>query len=558
MKNPADRPSSRMVTDITLDAVPRAGLERDLSGEISSPGCPVALIEGNGPELIQEVACAVHRRLRVVGALLATGFTVFWVWHFLLLEPGAVDLALLAFHAVVAMSAAATTVVLWRRRPFTLTALRVAELVLFGLPAAFFLAVQVLSAMDPMAARRGVLIGPWLLLIYTYALFIPNTWRRAAAIIGLMGGLPLLTILGWWLFWPPFKAACSIEDLTGFVLMMLVSGVASVVGVHTIGTLQRAAFEARQLGQYRLKRRIGAGGMGEVYLAEHQMLKRPCAIKLIRHSQAVDPRVLARFHREVRSTARLSHWNTIEVFDYGSTADGTFYYVMEFLPGMSLGEIVEHYGRMPAARTIHFLRQACDALAEAHAIGLVHRDIKPGNIFAAKRGGVFDVAKLLDFGLVKPLLDDHAVDLSGEGTISGSPLYMAPEQATGETEPDARSDIYALGAVGYYLLTGRPPFLGDKPLKVMIAHVRDPVPPPSSLCADVPDDLEQVILKCMAKDPTERWPDAASLHAALSACNDANRWTRAEAQRWWLHEDPHRAAIVQADQGQATAQTPQP
>ena len=312
--------------------------------------------------------------------------------------------------------------------------------------------------------------------------------------------------------------------------MFCLAGGGGVFGVDLIGSLRREAFEARQLGQYKLTRRIGAGGMGEVYLAEHQLLKRPCVVKLIRPDKTGNPQVLARFQREVRATAKLSHWNTVEIFDYGCTADGTFYYVMEYLPGMSLGELVERFGPLPPERVIYLLRQACDALGEAHAAGLIHRDIKPGNIFVAQRGGVYDVAKLLDFGLVKPLWDeeDEPGHLTAEGTITGSPLFMSPEQALGEAKPDGRSDIYSLGAVGYYLLTGHPPFEGDKPIKVIFAHAHEPVVPPSSLARTIPADLERVILRCLAKNPADRFPDAASLEAALPP---ANRPTAGTA-RW--------------------------
>src|SRR5262249_37677439 len=193
-------------------------------------------------------------------------------------------------------------------------------------------------------------------------------------------------------------------------------------------------------GQYGLVEPLGKGGMGEVYLAEHRMLKRPCAVKLIRPEQAGDPHVLARFEREVQMTARLSHWNTVEIYDYGRAEDGTFFYVMEYLPGLSLDDLLQRYGPLPAERVIHILRQACQGLREAHSIGLIHRDIKPGNIFAAQRGGLFDVVKLLDFGLVKPVAEISAARLTQEGGISGTPLFMSPEQARGLNELDGRSD----------------------------------------------------------------------------------------------------------------------
>jgi serine/threonine-protein kinase len=263
-------------------------------------------------------------------------------------------------------------------------------------------------------------------------------------------------------------------------------------------------------------------------------MKRPCAIKVIRPAKAGDPKVLARFEREVRATAKLSHWNTIDIFDYGRAEDGTFYYVMEYLPGLNLNELVQRHGPMPAERAVHLVRQTCDALQEAHGAGLIHRDIKPANIFAAERGGVYDVAKLLDFGLAKPLSNlTGAANLTQEGTITGSPLFMSPEQATGDSEPDARSDVYSLGGVLYFLLTGRPPFDDENPLKVMMAHAnRDPVPP-SELRGDVPADVEQVVLRCLAKRPQDRFQSTADLATALDDCETAGRWTRQHAAQWW-------------------------
>jgi serine/threonine-protein kinase len=307
-----------------------------------------------------------------------------------------------------------------------------------------------------------------------------------------------------------------------------------------INALRREAFEARQLAQYRLIEPLGSGAMGEVYLAEHRMLKRPCAVKLIRPEQAGDPHVLARFEREVRMTARLSHWNSVEVFDYGHTDDGTFFYVMEYLPGLNLEELLERHGPVPAARVVNLLQQACRGLQEAHSIGLIHRDLKPANLFVAHRGGQYDVVKLLDFGLVKPVAEMLSSGLTQEGAISGTPLFMSPEQARGASSLDARSDIYSLGAVGYTLLCGQPPFARSNPLDVLIAHARDEAVPLSTLRADVPADVERTILRCLAKRPEDRFADAASLEQALAACAAADQWTQADAVRWW--EQNHRSA----------------
>jgi serine/threonine-protein kinase len=331
------------------------------------------------------------------------------------------------------------------------------------------------------------------------------------------------------------SAHCETPQLWAFsfdLMTLIILAVGSTVGAHMISRLRRQVAEARQLGQYRLRRRIGGGGMGEVYLAEHQLLKRPCAVKLIRPDRVTDPRALARFEREVRLTATLSHPNTVQVYDYGRTEDGTYYYVMELLEGLSLAELVDRHGPLPSGRAVYLLRQVCQALREAHAAGLIHRDIKPSNIFAARYGGMDDVAKLLDFGLVLPAASASVAPLSEDGQILGTPLFMSPEQAIGGRPLDERSDIYSLGAVAYYLLTGRPPFDRGGGLGAMIAHVHDPVPPPSLFQAGIPEDLERVVLRCLAKDPADRFPDAASLERALGECACSGDWDQERASRW--------------------------
>jgi serine/threonine-protein kinase len=206
---------------------------------------------------------------------------------------------------------------------------------------------------------------------------------------------------------------------------------------------------------------------------------------------------------------------------------------MEYLPGMSLEDLLDRHGPLPAERVVHLMRQTCQGLREAHSIGLIHRDIKPGNVFAAQRGGLHDVAKLLDFGLVKTVAEMPSARLTQEGAISGTPLFMSPEQARGVGDLDARSDIYSLGAVAYALLTGRPPFERSSPLDVIIAHAHDDVVAPSLLRDDVPEDLEQVVLRCLSKKPEDRFQDADGLESALSNCAAAGKWTQTHAARWW-------------------------
>jgi serine/threonine-protein kinase len=222
----------------------------------------------------------------------------------------------------------------------------------------------------------------------------------------------------------------------------------------------------------------------------------------------------------------------VQVYDYGHTEDGTFYYVMEYLPGLTLETFVKQAGPLPSARAIHFLRQVCGALAEAHAGGLIHRDVKPGNIIICERGGTPDVVKLLDFGLVLPRSEDAKSEkLTQDGTVAGTPAYLSPEQAGGEEAVDARSDIYSVGALAYFLLTGRPPFTGRTRMKLIAAHLYEVPEPLSRHRPDVPADLEAVILRCLAKHPNARFPDALSLHAALLSCAAAGQWTARQAAR---------------------------
>jgi serine/threonine-protein kinase len=377
----------------------------------------------------------------------------------------------------------------------------------------------------------------WSMVILIYGIFMPNTWRRAAAILVPVACIPYAVTFIIDLRYTQVAFVLEMHLVMSLPMTLFAAGVA-IYAAHIINSARQDAFEARQYGQYRLQDKLGSGGMGEVYKAEHLLLKRPCAIKLIRPEYIAEPRVLARFEREVKATAKLTHWNTIEIYDYGQAADGTFYYVMELLDGLNLDEIVDRYGPLPPERAVHFLSQTCNALREAHATGLVHRDIKPANIFAARLGGVYDVAKLLDFGVVRETTMPDDPNLTGLGTIVGTSLYMSPEQALASGYATRAADIYSLGGVAYFLLTGRPPFVGTSITQVLVAHARENVTPPSEFRPDLPKDLEQIVIRCLEKKPRDRFQTAEDLGQALADCACAAQWTQQQAVEWWQqHEE---------------------
>jgi len=311
------------------------------------------------------------------------------------------------------------------------------------------------------------------------------------------------------------------------------SAIATVASKVIYG-LQTKALEARQLGQYALEEKIGEGGMGAIYRARHAMLRRPTAVKLL--SGDGSEHQLRRFEREVQLTARLTHPNTISIYDYGRTPDGVFYYAMELLDGLTLEELVERHGPQPPGRVIHILSQVCGALKEAHGIGLIHRDIKPANIYLCRRGDVADVVKVLDFGLVREMKTNGEFALtltsSNVNTVVGTPLYLPPEAILNPEQIDGRADIYGLGGVAYFLVTGAAPFSGQTMIELCGHHLHTPPTPPSQRNR-VPHDLERVILDCLAKDRATRPQSAQALSRALARCADAKGWSEQDADAWW-------------------------
>jgi len=378
----------------------------------------------------------------------------------------------------------------------------------------------------------GALAVSYTLVIRTA--FVPSTaWRTAA--IGSASFLPLV---------PASYALYSRADVASHVPPQDVFRLApavyvaiwAVLGIVCTSTISFVIYGLRQevrkairLGQYLLEKKIGEGGMGVVYRASHAMLRRPTAIKLLTGTTG---HAAERFEREVQLTARLTHPNTIAVFDYGRTPDGVFYYAMEYLEGITLDYLVEVHGPQPPARVVHLLLQICGALEEAHAAGLVHRDIKPANVMLTERGGQKDVVKVLDFGLVKEQEATSKLTTSSVNAVMGTPHFMAPEAILDPDTVDARTDLYALGVTAYFLLTGERVFEGTNLVEICSAHLHQPPVPPSRKRAEIPPELESVVLACLEKKPEDRPKSANELAEQLAACNVA-AWSRTDACAWW-------------------------
>ncbi|MBX7081268.1 MAG: serine/threonine protein kinase [Nannocystaceae bacterium] len=387
------------------------------------------------------------------------------------------------------------------------------------------------AVLTDMCLLSGGLESPYAsyiaLVLVGRAAALPNHWRVGAVQLG----VPVLVHPLVFLAAAPFsdEIATQLRDphavSVAFFHSMLLVGAWGllVIGGHNVWALRRQVFRARSIGRYRLERRIGRGGMGEVWVAYHEQLRRDVALKILRPEYGTDAIAVERFEREVMTTAALTHPNTVRIFDHGTTEDGLWYYAMELLDGEDLSAIVRRQGPMPPARAIHLALQAARALAEAHARGIVHRDIKPENLFVARLGGESDVIKLLDFGIARSaaLRDSR---LTSTGWVAGTPAYVSPEAAKGEPA-GAPADVYGVGMALFWALTGTVPFGGDSPMEVLARQVNDPPPVPSErLGAPLPAAVDALVLRCLAKDPGERFADGGALASALEALARTLPW----------------------------------
>ncbi len=395
--------------------------------------------------------------------------------------------------------------------------LRIFELVLLSIPVIEILTILVHQTeflvaegkLTEVTILRSVVSLAICMVITLYGMFIPGTWRRTAVITGVVACLPMATAMIQTEFNPLLQSAEAIRVDVALPVFLLTAAIAAIasVGAHVVHRIRREIETARQYGQYQLGEEIGAGGMGAVYKAEHRMLKRPAAIKLIHAAAAFDEESIKKFEQEVQISATLSHWNTVQIYDYGRTKDGEFFYVMEYLEGKTLHQHIQRLGILTPTETITFAKQICDGLEEAHAINMVHRDLKPANVFLADIGGQSEVVKILDFGLAI-----HATAGKERNTIAGTPRYMSPEQIRGGAL-DGRSDIYAIGCMLFECVTGSPPFLDLTIAGLLDQHLK--ATPPLDSIPEESQSLSPIIERCLKKDPADRFDDVVQLRAAL-------------------------------------------
>jgi serine/threonine-protein kinase len=383
------------------------------------------------------------------------------------------------------------------------------------------------------------------LLLFIHAAFLPvpvgsQLGLAATAVFGysILAGLAHALIPGIEGYWQEVggREAFSVFLLEG-TFQLGVLAVVSVLITKTLYNMRKSLHKAKRLGNYIIRDELGRGGMGRVFNAEHALICRPTAVKVLEAPPGEGEAALARFEREVRLSATLTHPNTITIFDYGRGADNTFYYAMEYLDGMDLSTLVRRFGPVQPERAVFILTQVCGSLAEAHRKQIIHRDVKPANIFITNRGGLYDYVKVLDFGLAKKVTADETAGISKSGLVFGTPSYLSPETVSDDGILDGRADLYCLGGVAYWMLVGHPPFEGTSCVQVILDHVRKAPKRPSEVSEiDIPTALDDIVLKCLAKRPEDRFQTAEELAAAFRGIPFREPWTSERAQEWWeLH-----------------------
>ena len=505
--------------------------------EVAAAAAPQS--EGRGAVRLGSVPVSPNEELRFMqGRLALFGKTLFGLSLTFLVVKGGLDLLrgdsrINLAGRVAHVTATLIALALWRvcasRRSLSQQALVIVDVgATLGASACFV--VMAHSFLQPWGSYLGLLALSYATI--GRAVIVPSAPAHTFALaLASFAGLSLSAALMPPPPYVPAELGMQVRTLVDALLWSAAGTALATVTSKVIYGLQEKAYEARQLGQYTLEEKIGEGGMGEIFRARHAMLRRPTAIKVMTGDGS--EAALRRFEKEVQLTARLTHPNTISIYDYGRTPDGRFYYAMELLDGMTLDELVARFGPQQGPRVIHVLLQVCGALREAHGVGLIHRDIKPANIYLCARGGVHDVVKVLDFGLVREFRSDGSVTGSNLDILVGTPLYLSPEAILSPAQLDSRADIYALGALAYVLLTGSPPFAGRTLVELCGHHLHTRPQRASERGIDVAEDLERIVMDCLAKDPAARPQTAQDVAERLRRCVEAGRWGEAESARWW-------------------------
>lgn len=526
--------------------MPELRLEKPLGGA-EGPEAPRVARE---PSLPTEVVRAASRRLGWAGLVYAvTYFLAYFGSYFAGLGAGIMPGRLYEEHPVEFVTAIVAILLglgtFWLSRRSRLAPARLLDLgLVFEVVGALAISVSEFWGSD-VRVEHNVYVGiSWTCVwIIIFPILAPSTPVKTAIAAFLAASMPLVArgvsvASGMPVVGPSVSSMAVYFLFTTYLCAALAYVIARII--HRFGVRLR---EALEVGSYRLVTRLGQGGMGEVWRAEHRLLARPAAVKLIRLG-AADPtdreaELPRRFEREARATSALRSVHTVELYDFGVTDDGRFYYVMELLDGLSFDRLVDRFGPVPAGRTIYLLRQVCHSLGEAHERGMIHRDVKPGNLMTCRLGPDVDFVKVLDFGLVKLQRESESGDvgLTGENRIAGTPAFLAPELALGDGPADGRADLYALGCVAYWLLTGHHVFEGGTAMAVVFEHLRaEPEPPSRRTELEIPADVERLVLRCLEKDPDRRPGSAAELDSELAACTAAAEWGPERAKAWWrLH-----------------------
>jgi serine/threonine-protein kinase len=417
----------------------------------------------------------------------------------------------------------------------------------FEIVSSYAIAAAEFGDPEGLVTHQGYLGLSWVAVwVVLFTIVVPTAPRRALlaalASVSAVGIVSLLSIAAS----GKVLSVSPLEFFIGLVFPYLLVVCMAYVGARVVYHLGTEVQRARELGSYRLEKKLGQGGMGEVWRARHRMLARPAAIKLIRPTIAgnaeagLSQEAVRRFEREAQVIASLRSPHTVELFDFGIAADGAFYYVMELLDGLDADSLLRRFGPTPPERVIPLLRQVCHSLSEAHACGLVHRDIKPANIFVCRYGEEYDFVKVLDFGIVGAAQtpDDTNPVQTRENALKGTPAFMAPEQAMGNPL-DGRADIYATGCVAYWLLTGQYVFTADNAMGLLLQHAQTPPTPPSARCElSIPPALDDLVLTCLAKDPAHRPQTARELSLRLAELEAQHPWSQERAREWWTLHKP--------------------